>query len=45
MVPGVLSSDVQVVWTPQWGPHMMSEEAQLELNMMQDFDNQWRWDD
>jgi metal-sulfur cluster biosynthetic enzyme len=45
MVPGVLSSDVQVVWTPQWGPHMMSDEAQLELNMMQDFDNPWRWDD
>ncbi len=23
--------DVDIVWTPPWGPHMMSEDAKLEL--------------
>ena len=43
-VSGVESCEINVVWTPQWGPHMMSEEAQLELNMMSSFDDPWRWD-
>jgi metal-sulfur cluster biosynthetic enzyme len=43
MAPGVDSCEIKIVWTPQWGPHMMSEEAQLELNMMQDFDDRSGW--
>ena len=42
-VEGVNSCEIKIVWTPQWGPHMMSEEAQLELNMMQDFDDRSGW--
>jgi len=30
-VPGVKNAEVEVVWTPPWGPHMMSEAAKLEL--------------
>ena len=32
-VPGVRGVQVQVVWTPQWNPSMMSEAARLELGM------------
>jgi len=32
-VEGVLSSMVDVVWDPPWGPHLMSEVAKLELNI------------
>lgn len=31
--PGVKTCAVKVTFTPQWGPHMMSEEAKLELNL------------
>lgn len=32
--PGVQSSDVEIVWEPQWGKEMMSEEAQLILGLI-----------
>jgi metal-sulfur cluster biosynthetic enzyme len=28
---GIKQVDVDIVWTPPWGPHLMSEEAKLEL--------------
>ena len=28
---GITSADVEVVWDPPWGPHMMTEEVRLEL--------------
>jgi len=28
---GINKVDVDIVWSPPWGPHMMSEEAKLEL--------------
>ncbi len=33
-VPGVSGIDVQLVWEPQWGMEMMSDEARLELGFM-----------
>jgi len=33
-VPGVATTDVQLVWEPQWGMDMMSDEARLELGFM-----------
>lgn len=30
---GVNTCAIKVTFTPQWGPHMMSEEAKLELNL------------
>lgn len=30
-VPGVSDSEVNLVWTPPWGPDKMSEDARLEL--------------
>jgi FeS assembly SUF system protein len=30
-VPGVTDSEVNLVWTPPWGPDKMSEDARLEL--------------
>ncbi|MCB1352459.1 MAG: SUF system Fe-S cluster assembly protein [Rhodobacteraceae bacterium] len=33
-VPGVRQVDVQLVWEPQWGMDMMSDEARLELGFM-----------
>jgi FeS assembly SUF system protein len=32
-IPGVTDCKVNVVWEPQWGMHMMSEEAKLQLNL------------
>jgi FeS assembly SUF system protein len=32
-VPGVSSTEVEVVWDPPWSPAMMSEAARLELNL------------
>jgi len=32
-VPGVDTCAIKVTFDPQWGPHMMSEEAKLELNL------------
>ena len=31
---GVKTVNVQLVWEPQWGMDMMSDEARLELGMM-----------
>ena len=31
---GVRQVDVQLVWEPQWGMQMMSDEARLELGFM-----------
>ena len=31
IVRGVESVEVEIVWDPPWGPHMMSEEARLIL--------------
>lgn len=36
-VDGVESCEIKVVWEPKWGPHMMSEEAKLELNLFDDW--------
>ena len=33
-VPGVQTASVQLVWEPQWGMDMMSDEARLELGFM-----------
>ncbi|MFT3973109.1 MAG: SUF system Fe-S cluster assembly protein [Amaricoccus sp.] len=33
-VPGVRQVDVDLVWDPQWGMDMMSDEARLELGFM-----------
>jgi FeS assembly SUF system protein len=33
-VDGVSEARVKVVWEPPWGPQLMSEAAQLELNLM-----------
>ncbi|MEL6957930.1 MAG: SUF system Fe-S cluster assembly protein [Pseudomonadota bacterium] len=33
-LPGVKTVDVEMVWEPQWGMDMMSEEARLELGFM-----------
>lgn len=33
-LPGVRMVDVQLVWDPQWGMDMMSDEARLELGFM-----------
>jgi FeS assembly SUF system protein len=33
-LPGVRHVDVQLVWDPQWGMDMMSDEARLELGFM-----------
>lgn len=32
-VDGVKTCAIKVTFDPQWGPHMMSEEAKLELNL------------
>ena len=33
-VDGVAAANVQLVFEPEWGVHMMSEEAKLELGML-----------
>jgi FeS assembly SUF system protein len=33
-IPGVRHVNVEVVWEPQWGMDMMSDEARLELGFM-----------
>lgn len=33
-VPGVGSSEVNLVWDPPWDPQKMSDEAKLELGML-----------
>jgi len=33
-VPGVQDVQVKLVWEPQWGMDMMSDEARLELGFM-----------
>ena len=33
-VPGVKAVEVKMVWEPQWGMDMMSDEARLELGFM-----------
>ena len=33
-IPGVVDTDVQLVWEPVWGPSMMSEAAKLTLGFM-----------
>ena len=33
-LPGVKQVDVKIVWEPQWGMSMMSDEARLELGFM-----------
>ncbi|MFT4717005.1 MAG: FeS assembly SUF system protein [Paracoccaceae bacterium] len=33
-VPGVATTNVELVWEPQWGMDMMSDEARLELGFM-----------
>ena len=43
-VDGIDSCKVEIVWMPPWGPHMMSEAAQLELNMFADNDMPWMRD-
>jgi FeS assembly SUF system protein len=33
-VPGVQNVSVELIWEPQWGMDMMSDEARLELGFM-----------
>jgi FeS assembly SUF system protein len=33
-VPGIATTNVELVWEPQWGMDMMSDEARLELGFM-----------
>ena len=33
-VPGVSDVRVKLVWTPPWGPELISDEARLELGML-----------
>ncbi len=33
-LPGIKQVNVQLVWEPQWGMEMMSDEARLELGFM-----------
>ena len=33
-IPGVQSVNVELIWEPQWGMDMMSDEARLELGFM-----------
>jgi len=33
-LPGVKTTSVELVWEPQWGMDMMSDEARLELGFM-----------
>ncbi len=33
-LPGVKQVDVDLIWEPQWGMEMMSDEARLELGFM-----------
>ena len=33
-LPGVRFVEVEIVWDPQWGMDMMSDEARLELGFM-----------
>ncbi len=33
-VDGALNAEIEIVWEPPWTPERMSEEAQLELNLM-----------
>jgi FeS assembly SUF system protein len=33
-LPGVKTVDVEMVWEPQWGMDMMSDEARLEMGFM-----------
>lgn len=33
-VPGVTSVNVNLVWTPPWSQHMMTDEARLELGLL-----------
>ena len=33
-VPGVTDVRVKLVWTPPWGPELMSDEVRLELGML-----------
>lgn len=34
LVPGIKTVNVELVWEPQWGMDMMSDEARLELGFM-----------
>ena len=34
LLPGVKSGKVDLIWEPQWGMDMMSDEARLELGFM-----------
>ncbi len=34
LIPGVKSVKVDLIWEPQWGMDMMSDEARLELGFM-----------
>lgn len=33
-IPGVASSEVEIVWDPQWNPDMMSDDARQELGFV-----------
>lgn len=32
-VNGIIGCDVEITFDPQWGPHMMSDEAKFELGL------------
>lgn len=33
-IPGVRSTEVEIVWEPTWNPDMMTDAARLQLGMM-----------
>jgi FeS assembly SUF system protein len=33
-IPGVRSTQVEIVWEPTWNPNMMTEAAKLQLGML-----------
>jgi len=35
-IDGIEDTDIQIVWQPQWGPHLISEEGRKVLGIGQD---------
>ncbi len=43
-VDGVETCAIKVTFDPAWGPHMMSDEAKLELDMWDHDPSNWHFD-
>ncbi len=35
-IDGIEDTDIQIVWQPQWGPHLISDEGRKVLGIGQD---------